>query len=159
MASSTTAAPEAEKSSETYTGGCHCGYVKYSLALSPPLYKRRVNSCNCSVCTRLGYLLLYPEDKDVTWLNGSFERMSRYRFNTKQKDQLFCPKCGTSLGIDFREWHRESLGKRLFGISARTIDNVQLDKLNISPSDGQAEVEPAGDTGGTWWDEERQEMR
>ena len=26
-----------------------------------------------------------------------------YQFNTKQKDQLFCPKCGASLGIDFRD--------------------------------------------------------
>lgn len=29
--------------------------------------------------------------------------MLRYRFNTKQKDQMFCGKCGASLGIDFRE--------------------------------------------------------
>ncbi len=26
-----------------------------------------------------------------------------YRFNTKKKDQLFCSKCGTSIGIDFRD--------------------------------------------------------
>ncbi|KXJ96594.1 Mss4-like protein [Microdochium bolleyi] len=150
---------EAKKSSETYTGGCHCGYIKYSVVLSPPLYEREVNNCNCSVCVRLGYLLLYPEDKDLTWLNGSFERMSRYRFNTKNKDQLFCPKCGTSLAIDFRDCLRERLGKRFYGLSARTIDNVQIGKLNIRDSDGLTEEKPAVDTGGTWWDEEKQEMR
>lgn len=29
--------------------------------------------------------------------------MSRYRFNTKLKDQMFCSRCGASLGIDFRD--------------------------------------------------------
>lgn len=32
--------------------------------------------------------------------------MLRYRFNTKEKDQMFCGKCGASLGIDFRDFYQ-----------------------------------------------------
>ena len=60
MSSSTTAAAgeETTKGSATYEAGCHCGYVKFSLALSPPLPEYKVVRCNCSACTKLGYLLI-----------------------------------------------------------------------------------------------------
>lgn len=41
--------------------------------------------------------------EDVTWHGDSWTRLSRYQFNTKQKDQLFCGRCGASIGLDFRE--------------------------------------------------------
>jgi hypothetical protein len=100
-----------EKPSQTYECGCHCGYIKFSMTLSPPLTGQpegqnyKVNQCNCSVCTRLGYLLVYPVATEVVWRNDGRARCANYQFNTKQKDQMFCPKCGTSLGIDFREVH------------------------------------------------------
>ncbi|KAH7040137.1 Mss4-like protein [Microdochium trichocladiopsis] len=150
--------PPAEKS-ESYPGGCHCGYIKYTVELSPPLYERTVNQCNCSACTRLGYMLVYPEDKFVTWHNNSEERVARYVFNTKSRDHMFCPKCGTSLGIDFREVHRAKEGKRYIGVNVRNLDNVKLDKLTMGSFDGVTALEPAHDTAGTWWDEEKQEMR
>jgi hypothetical protein len=101
------------KPSETYQCGCHCGYIKFSMTLSPPLTTKapgdatgdnyKVLNCNCSACSRFGYLLVYPPATDVTWHPGHRERCANYRFNTKSKDQMFCPKCGASLGIDFRE--------------------------------------------------------
>ena len=42
----------------TYEAGCHCGYVKFSLALSPPLPEYKVVRCNCSICSKKGYLLV-----------------------------------------------------------------------------------------------------
>lgn len=46
---------------------------------------------------------LDPPYEDVTWHEGSDGRVSRYRFNTKTRDHMFCPRCGTSIGIDFFE--------------------------------------------------------
>jgi hypothetical protein len=73
------------------------------VTLSPPLEERRVNECSCSICRRGGYLLVYPPASDVSWEGDSRERCAVYRFNTKQKQQLFCPRCGASIGIDFQE--------------------------------------------------------
>jgi hypothetical protein len=49
---------EDEKSSGTYKAGCHCGYIKFSVTLTPPLRQTKVLNCNCSACTRFGYLLV-----------------------------------------------------------------------------------------------------
>lgn len=56
---SATAGEEEKKSSSgTYECGCHCGYIKFSVTLSPPLPEYQVLQCNCSACTRFGYLLI-----------------------------------------------------------------------------------------------------
>ena len=49
---------ENEKSSGTYQAGCHCGYIKFSVTLTPALPETKVLNCNCSACTRFGYLLV-----------------------------------------------------------------------------------------------------
>ncbi len=32
----------AEKKSQTYPAGCHCGYIKFDVTLSPPLEEYKV---------------------------------------------------------------------------------------------------------------------
>lgn len=52
-------AEEAPKPTKTYDASCHCGNVKFSLTLSPPLEEGyKVLNCNCSICRRSGYLLI-----------------------------------------------------------------------------------------------------
>ncbi|ETS77347.1 hypothetical protein PFICI_11221 [Pestalotiopsis fici W106-1] len=157
---------EDSKPSETYQCGCHCGYIKFSMTISPPLTGQpaaadgstgnyKVTECNCSACARFGYLLVYPPATAVTWSPGHRERCAEYEFNTKSKDQLFCPKCGASLGIDFRAGREP----HTYGISARTIYGINLDDLTLKKLDGIKKISPAGDLSGNWWDEEKQEMK
>ncbi|KAK6203948.1 hypothetical protein LQW54_008641 [Pestalotiopsis sp. IQ-011] len=160
MSSSTTVAGD-DKPSQTYECGCHCGYIKFSMTLSPPLLtgspetSYKVLECNCSACARFGYLLVYPAAADVTWHHGGRERCANYRFNTKAKDQMFCPKCGASVGIDFREVREP----HTYGISARTVYGLKPAELTLRKLDGMDRVPPAGDLSGHWWDEEKQEMK
>jgi hypothetical protein len=49
---------EEEKKSGTYEAGCHCGYIKFSVKLSPPLPEYEVLDCGCSMCAKSGYLLV-----------------------------------------------------------------------------------------------------
>ncbi|KAI0385390.1 hypothetical protein F5Y04DRAFT_184703 [Hypomontagnella monticulosa] len=144
-----------EKLSGTYEAGCHCGYIKFSVTLSPPLPEYKVVNCNCSACSHLGYLLVYPKATEVVWHNNSRERCAAYRFNTKDKEQMFCPKCGASLGIDFLEFMKE----HTYGISARTFYGIDLDSLNYRKLDGMNMVKPATDLSGHIWDEEKQELK
>ena len=76
-AESSTAAPT-QKPSETYIGSCHCGNFKYRVTQSPPLSdpESSVTQCNCSICARNGYLLIYVPDSSVAFENGSFEDMT-----------------------------------------------------------------------------------
>ena len=61
---------EESPQSSTHEGNCHCGAVRFTITLTPPLPEQNVSSCDCSICTRNGYLLVYPLDKDVTWHQG-----------------------------------------------------------------------------------------
>ncbi|KAI1318733.1 hypothetical protein F5Y16DRAFT_406220 [Xylariaceae sp. FL0255] len=149
MATATTTGSEEAQASGTYEAGCHCGYIKFAVTLSPPLPEENTTQ-----------LTITPSPKDpkaeaVTWHNNSRERCASYRFNTKRKDQMFCPKCGASLGIDFEKF----FPGHVYGISARTFYGVDLDKLQYRELDGKTKVEPAEDLSGHYWDEEKQEMK
>ncbi len=54
-----------------------------------------------------------PASADVVWHGDARARCAVYRFNTRRKQQLFCPRCGASLGIDFAE----AEGRDGYGIS------------------------------------------
>ncbi|CAM1509321.1 Fc.00g030600.m01.CDS01 [Cosmosporella sp. VM-42] len=131
------------KPSATYEAGCHCGFINLSLELSPPLPEHEVLNCNCSICRRAGYLLVYPTYEKVTWHNTSETRVSRYFFNTKTRDHMFCPKCGASIGIDFKQ-----ADPLRYGISVRAINGIDLDVLKYKKFDGMHKLEPAGDLSG-----------
>ncbi|KAH7311666.1 Mss4-like protein [Stachybotrys elegans] len=131
------------KPSKVYECGCHCGRISFSMKLSPGLDEYVVLDCNCSICRRAGYLLVYPAYEDVTWHNDSRSQCSVYEFNTKTKDHLFCPSCGASIGLDFRERN-----PREYGISVRTINNIDLNTLKYRKSDGVNKVHPPGDLSG-----------
>lgn len=64
MSTTEAAAPES-KPSQTYEASCHCGYIRFSVTLSPPLPEYKPLECNCSACRRFGYLLVCKSDRAV----------------------------------------------------------------------------------------------
>ncbi|PIG85370.1 hypothetical protein AARAC_002767 [Aspergillus arachidicola] len=38
---------------KSYAGSCHCGQVKYSFSLSPPIEEQEVVQCNCRLIALL----------------------------------------------------------------------------------------------------------
>lgn len=60
-----------EGPSETYEASCQCGAVTFSATVSPPLSEgKEVTVCNCSVCTRAGYLFIYLPNKMIKIHSG-----------------------------------------------------------------------------------------
>jgi hypothetical protein len=104
---------QADGAPATYMGHCHCGLVKFEVKLSPPFPKHEVIQCNCSVCHRNGYLLGYPSPEDITFLRGK-EKMGTYEFKRHQATHKFCPTCGNSISIDFKETFN---GRALVGLN------------------------------------------
>lgn len=86
---------------ETYQGSCQCGQFAFKATLPIPISSPqcRLTKCDCSICTRNGYHLVYVLRTDVTWLRG-WDTLTNYRFNTKSVDHKFCPTCGSSLVMD-----------------------------------------------------------
>jgi hypothetical protein len=74
----------------THTGGCHCGRVRFEVQAPAKL---RVSECNCSICSKAGYLhLVVPADRFK--LLGGSDNLTSYSFNTGTAKHLFCSRCG-----------------------------------------------------------------
>ncbi len=71
-------------------GGCHCGAVEYEIMVSRQLL---VHKCNCSICSKSGYIHLIVPAKDFRLLRGE-DQLSEYCFNTGIAKHLFCSQCG-----------------------------------------------------------------
>ena len=74
-------------------GSCHCKRVK--IAVNVPL-NAQVSKCNCSICTKSGYLHMIVDKNDMEILQGS-KNLTKYRFNTGVACHLFCSNCGVKV--------------------------------------------------------------
>ncbi|KAF8518782.1 Mss4-like protein [Gautieria morchelliformis] len=120
---------------KVYKGGCHCG--KFEFECRHPVLEDGydVVSCNCSICTQRGYLLIYILDpKDFTLIKGSEAELTRYQFNTKFNTHLFCPVCGSGM---FTIGEDTSKGIRIIIVNARTISDLDIEKLTLKKVDGR----------------------
>lgn len=102
----------------THRANCHCGAVRFTVTLKYPFPEYKINKCNCSICIKNGYLLVYPPRKDLVWIKGrdihlapglsvmfmliGYDNMTEYYFGMKKKAHKFCKTCGTSILIDFK---------------------------------------------------------
>jgi len=109
-----------------WTGRCHCGRIRFEVEgeLSG------VSRCNCSICTRTGYLHwpVAPERVRIVAGDGTW---STYRFGTGVAEHRFCPTCGIS---PFRI-ARSDPDK--LTINVRCLDAVDLESLPIVSFDGR----------------------
>ncbi len=71
-------------------GGCHCGAVRF--AADVPVNANLLD-CNCSICTKAGYLHLNVSHSSFELISGQ-EHLSTYRFGTSKAEHLFCQTCG-----------------------------------------------------------------
>ncbi|MBH8577682.1 GFA family protein [Nostocaceae cyanobacterium CENA369] len=72
-----------------YEGGCHCGAVRFRVAVD----KHKADDCNCSICRKKGFLHLIVPRSQFTLLQGE-ENLTTYRFNTGVAQHKFCRTCG-----------------------------------------------------------------
>lgn len=71
-----------------YKGSCHCGQVKFSMEGE----LTQVIECNCSHCSRKGYLLWFV-DRDNFQLDSGENQLATYTFNKHVIKHHFCPAC------------------------------------------------------------------
>lgn len=73
-----------------HRGSCHCGAVAFEVDAPEPL---RAQRCNCSICTKAGFLHLIVPKSRFRLLRGE-EDITTYTFNTGVAKHTFCSTCG-----------------------------------------------------------------
>ncbi|MFO0745491.1 MAG: GFA family protein [Myxococcota bacterium] len=114
---------------KTYTGGCHCGKVRFEVDLALD----GVASCNCSICSKRGWLLAFTPAEHFRLLSGA-DAVTVYQFNRHIVRHQFCATCGTAAFGDGKGPN----GVSMVSINARCLDDVDLSALPVKHYDGRS---------------------
>jgi hypothetical protein len=110
-------------------GSCHCGKIAFEAEgnFSSAL------ECNCSHCSRKGYLLTFIPRDNLT-ITTPADAISTYKFNRHVIDHHFCSACGCApfgLGVD-------PAGNKMAAINVRCLEGFELEKVERMPVDGRS---------------------
>ena len=111
----------------THTGGCHCGRVRFEVVAPEVL---AVSDCNCSICSKSGYLHLIVPKSRFKLLSGS-DALTTYQFNTGTAKHLFCSTCGIKSFYVPRS-HPDG-----YSVNARCIDSGTIREMIITKTNGK----------------------
>ena len=108
-------------------GGCHCGSVRFAVALPERV---EAHSCNCSMCAMVGFVhIIVPESRfEIT--EGA-DNLKEYRFNTGVAKHLFCAVCGV------KPFYRPRSNPDGWSVNANCLDEYASLDLVVEPFDGQ----------------------
>ena len=121
-----------------HSGGCHCGRVRFEVTAPAEI---KATECNCSICSKSGFLHLLVPKSRFSLLQGS-ECLTHYSFNTGVAKHYFCSTCGIKSFYVPRS-HPDG-----YSVNVRCLDPGSVTALNIKPFDGAnweahaAELEP-----------------
>jgi hypothetical protein len=112
----------------TYTGGCHCGRVRYEVTTD----LAAVMECNCSHCAKRGLLLSFVTADKFMALAGD-DGLQDYQFNKKTIHHLLCPTCG----IESFARGTAPDGQTMVAINVRCLDDLDVKSLATVPFNGR----------------------
>ena len=110
----------------TYEGGCHCGRVRFRVSADLAL----VTYCNCSICSKKGFLHLIVPPEQFELVRGQDDLVS-YRFNTGTAEHLFCRGCG------IHSFYVPRSDPDKIDVNARCLDGIDLETLAPKRFDGK----------------------
>ena len=111
---------------KTMEGGCHCGRVRFRVAADLD----RVTECNCSICTKKGFLHLIVPLNQFTLLSGG-DNIATYTFNTGVAKHTFCKTCG------IHSFYTPRSDPDKVNVNVRCLDDIDLNAMEIVTYDGQ----------------------
>lgn len=113
---------------QTYSGGCQCGKVRYEVDLE----LGEVIACNCSRCGRLGSLLAFAPASQFRLKSGEGD-LTRFEFNRHVIHHFFCSTCG----IQSFARGKGPNGAEMAAINVRCLEGVDVDALQVKKVDGR----------------------
>jgi hypothetical protein len=113
---------------KTYSGGCHCGKVRYEVTTD----LSGVIECNCSICSKKASLLAFVPPTQFKLLSGEGE-LGDYQFRTRSIHHLFCKTCG----IHSFARGTDPGGNEMRAVNVRCLDDVDPSTVQRTPFDGR----------------------
>jgi hypothetical protein len=109
-----------------YRGGCHCGRVAFEVTG----WLDKVEQCNCSICSKKGYLHWIVPREAFRLLSPDAD-LATYTFNTGVAKHHFCPRCGVA------SFYIPRSDPDKVDVNVRCLEGVDPSALKIEFFDGQ----------------------
>lgn len=109
----------------TFTGGCHCGAVRYRIQVE----RLAAVECNCSICQKKGFIHVIVPAARFDLLQGE-AALSTYTFNTGTAKHHFCRHCG------IHSFYRPRSHPDGYDVNLRCLDDKPIDRFEIDTFDG-----------------------
>lgn len=128
--------PEGKKGLTPFSGGCHCGNLRYTLETRLALEALPLRACQCAFCRLHGARSTSDPAGRVVFELQDPALLTRYRFGLRLADFLICAKCGVYVGALMREG-----GAPFAIVNANTLDDAARLTQPAQPMDYGAENE------------------
>ncbi|AIN63670.1 TPA: GFA family protein [Providencia stuartii] len=113
---------------DTRFAQCHCGSVKFKVTLSDGLNTAR--RCNCSYCRMRGAIAVSAPLSGIEIIEGK-DKLTEYRFNTRQAAHFFCSMCG------IYTFHQRRSNPEQYGVNVACLEGVSpFDFETVNVMDG-----------------------
>ena len=109
-----------------YRGSCHCGAIQFQVEAPE---KIKCADCNCSICSKSGYLHLIVPRSKLKLLQGEAS-ITTYRWGTGIAKHTFCKTCG------IKPFYIPRSNPDGYDVNVRCLDPVPVE-LEIEPFDGK----------------------
>ncbi len=110
----------------TFEGGCHCGQVRFRVTAD----LAQTLECNCSICTKKGFLHLIVPPEQFVLLRGE-DALATYTFNTGIAKHTFCRTCG------IHSFYVPRSDPDKIDVNVRCLDGIDLATIKPVPFDGR----------------------
>jgi hypothetical protein len=112
----------------TFTGGCHCGQVRFECTTDLAM----VTACNCSICTKKGLHFAFLPPASFQLRAGN-DVLKEYLFNQRAIKHQLCADCG----VDVFARGQKADGTDVIALNVSCIDGIELSKLAMTAVDGR----------------------
>jgi hypothetical protein len=110
-----------------HAGGCHCRRVRFEVMAAAQI---EVGECNCSMCSKTGFLHLALAREQFRLLSGE-DALTTYQFNTRTARHLFCAYCG------IKSFYVPRSNPDGYSVNARCLDPGTVTGMTFRRIDGR----------------------
>jgi hypothetical protein len=121
----------------TYTGGCHCGAVRFEVELD---LAEGASRCNCAMCTKLSCANVQVKPDQFRLVAGE-DSLTLYQRAASPMKYPFCKQCGVH---SFGSGDIPELGGEFVTIHVNALDDIDLATLSYRYWDGRHDNWAAG---------------
>jgi hypothetical protein len=143
MGTSNSEQPGTNGHAKKHVGGCHCGAVRFDVAIDASSTASR---CNCSICTKVAQTSSIVKPSAFALRTGDV-MLGEYAWGGKTGTRYFCKQCGIHC---FLRGHLAELGGDYVSVNLNCLDDVDPNSLKVVYWDGRHDNWEAGPRDTPW---------